>query len=186
MSWRTLLGLVLLVAAVVTGWSAWNMRERSTPATDGHQRSDYVLRDFELVTLTKDGTESVRLKAPELQRSRQDESLSVVRPVFLVPGADGGWRMTADSGWIAADGNLVRLQGNVAGDSAEGHPVPTTFRTGTLELLPEQDQARTGEQVTLTQPGIMQTGVGFQADLKTRRYQFLSQVKTRYEPTARR
>ena len=100
MSWRTLLGLVLLVAAAVTGWSAWNMRERAAPDAGAGQRSDYVLRDFELVTLGKDGTESVRLRAPELQRSREDESLDIVRPLFLMPGEGGGWQLAADRGWV--------------------------------------------------------------------------------------
>ena len=185
MNWR-LLGSGLLVAAAVTGWWAWNMRDRETPEASVGQRSDYVLRDFELVTLDKTGVESVRLKAPELQRSREDESLAITRPLFLLPGQDGGWTMSADQGWVSADGSLVRLTGNVAGDSAEGHPVPTTFRTGTLELLPDQHLARTDDRVTLTQPGIMQTGVGFKANLRARQYQLLSQVKTRYEPSARR
>jgi lipopolysaccharide export system protein LptC len=185
MNWRILLGLGLLAAAIVTGWSAWNMREREAPETGSGRRSDYVLRDFELVTLDKTGVESVRLKAPKLQRSRKDESLSITRPLFLIPGQDGGWQLSADRGWVAADGALVKLKGNVAGDSAEGHPVPTTFRTGRLELLPDKHLARTSDRVTLTRPGIMQTGVGFKANLQTRQYQLLSQVKTRYEPSAR-
>ena len=186
MSWRTLLGLVLLVAAAVTGWSAWNMRERAAPDAGAGQRSDYVLRDFELVTLGKDGTESVRLRAPELQRSREDESLDIVRPLFLMPGEGGGWQLAADRGWVNADGSLIRLTGNVEGDSAEGHAVPTSLRTGTLELVPDQNIARTGDRVTMTQPGIMQTGVGFKANLQTRQYQLLSQVKVRYDPPKRR
>ena len=186
MSWRTLLGVALLLAAIVSGWSAWRMGDRSEPAQSAAQRSDYVLRDFELVMLGKDGTESLRLQAPELQRSREDESLAIDQPVFHVPGQDGAWRLGADQGWINAEGDLARLTGNVAGDSAEGHPVPTTFRTDTLELLPDQSLARTDDRATLTQPGIMQTGVGFQANLQTRQYQFLSQVQTRYEPSSRR
>ncbi|REN02585.1 LPS export ABC transporter periplasmic protein LptC, partial [Mycobacterium tuberculosis] len=35
-------------------------------------------------------------------------------------------------------------------------------------------------------PGLSQTGVGFEADMKTRQYKLLSQVKTRYEPNAAR
>ncbi|KAF1691180.1 LPS export ABC transporter periplasmic protein LptC [Pseudoxanthomonas koreensis] len=186
MSWRGVLGVALVLAAIFSGWSAWRMRDRSEPPADTTQRSDYVLRDFELVMLARDGTESLRLEAPQLQRNREDESLAIDRPVFHTPGQDGAWRLTADQGWINADGDLARLTGNVAGDSAEGHPVPTTFRTDTLELLPDQDLARTGDRVTLTRPGIMQTGVGFQANLQTRQYQFLSQVQTRYEPTPRR
>ena len=84
------------------------------------------------------------------------------------------------------DGKTVRLEGNVEGDSAEGHAVPTSLRTASLELVPEQNIARTDDPVTLTQPGIMQTGVGFEANLRTQRYKFLSQVKTRYEPNAAR
>ncbi|GAB3507028.1 LPS export ABC transporter periplasmic protein LptC [Pseudoxanthomonas daejeonensis] len=186
MSWRTGLGVVLLVAAIVSGWSAWHMRERSEPAADTGQRSDYVLRDFELVMLGKDGVESVRLRAPELQRSREDESLAIVQPLFLMPGEDGGWQLASDRGWVDAEGSVAKLDGNVKGDSAPGNPTPTTFRTDRLELLPDQHLARTDDRVTLTQPGIMQTGVGFQANLQTRQYQFLSQVKTRYEPSPRR
>ena len=186
MSWRKLLGLALLVAAVATGWLAWNRRDRGEPQATATERSDYVLRDFEMAMLGKDGTESVRLRAPELQRSREDESLAIDQPVFHVPGQDGAWRLGADQGWINAEGDLARLSGNVAGDSAEGHPVPTTFRTDTLELLPDQNLARTDGRATLTQPGIMQTGVGFEANLRTQRYKFLSQVKTRYEPSSRR
>ena len=185
MSWRTLLGLVLLLAAVITGWSAWRMRDRSAPEADSSRRSDYVLRDFELVALDKDGVESIRLRAPKMQRSRKDESLGISKPVFLIPGEAGPWTLTADRGWVSPDGSVMKLKGNVAGDSATDSPVPTTLRTDALELRPEKNQARTSERVTLTRPGIMQTGVGFRANLKTRQYQFLSQVQTRYEPTAR-
>ena len=55
MSWRTTLGLALLAAALVSGWSAWRMRDRSEPPPVAAQRSDYVLRDFEMVMLANDG-----------------------------------------------------------------------------------------------------------------------------------
>lgn len=183
MSWRGWLGIVLLLAALVSGWSAWKMRERAPQAVASERRSDYVLRDFELVVLGKDGSESVRLRAPELQRNRSDESLDVVTPVFLVPDPDTPWQLTAERAWVSADGELARLEGNVAGDSQAGPP--TTFRTDRLELLPGQDLARTEDRVTFTRPGIMQTGVGFEANLKTQQYTLLSQVRTRYEPTRR-
>ena len=185
MSWRTTLGLALLAAALVSGWSAWRMRDRSEPPPVAAQRSDYVLRDFEMVMLAKDGSESVRLKAPELQRSREDESLAIVQPVFLMPAREGAWRLGADQGWVAPAGDLIRLEGNVAGVSEGGNPSQASLRTGRLELLPEQSLARTDDRVTLTQPGIIQTGVGMEADLKTRNYRLLSQVKVRYDPPKR-
>jgi len=186
MSWRTGLGLVLLLAAIISGWSAWHLHDRSEPAPEAAERSDYILRDFELVTLDKaTGAEAMRMKAPELQR-KPDESLAITRPVILVPGETGGWQMTADRGWVDADGNRARLKGNVAGDSRGESQPPTSLRTESLELLPDKQVVRTKDAVTLTQPGIMQTGVGFKANLDTRRYQILSQVKVRYDPPKRR
>ena len=185
MSWRTILGLVLLAAALVSGWSAWRMRDRSEPPPASAQRSDYVLRDFEMVMLGKDGIESVRLNAPQLQRNRQDESLSIIQPVFLMPAQQGAWRLSADQGWIAADGDLIRLEGNVAGDSHGDNPAQASLRTERLELLPDQNLARTDDRATLIQPGIIQTGVGMEADLQNRTYRLLSQVKVRYEPAKR-
>ena len=70
MSRRTLLGLALLAAAVVTSWTAWRNRDRDQAPPAPEQRSDYVLRDFELVMLARDGSESLRLTAPELKRRR--------------------------------------------------------------------------------------------------------------------
>ena len=146
MSWRKLLGLALLVAAVATGWLAWNRRDRGEPQATATERSDYVLRDFEMAMLGKDGTESVRLRAPQLQRNREDQSLAILQPLFLMPGEDGGWRLAADQGWVNADGSLARLEGNVKGDSAEGHPVPTTFRTD--RLMPDAMKlGQIGDQV---------------------------------------
>ncbi|KAF1690344.1 LPS export ABC transporter periplasmic protein LptC [Pseudoxanthomonas taiwanensis] len=186
MNWRVALGVVLLVAAVVSGWSAWRMRDRAAPTAAAAERSDYVLRDFELVVLDREGSESVRLRAPVLQRSRQDESLDIGQPLFLVPGEPGPWRLRADRAWVSPDGELARLEGNVEGDSDPAAPAPTAFRTTRLELVPGQNLARTDQPVRLTQPGIIQTATGLQADLRTGRYRLLSQVKTRYEPSARR
>ncbi|RRN80449.1 LPS export ABC transporter periplasmic protein LptC [Pseudoxanthomonas sp. SGD-10] len=184
MNWRLLLGLVLLAAAAATGWSAWQMRGREAPAAASGERSDYVLRDFELVILGKDGLESVRVQSPELQR-REDESMDLEQPLFLAPAEPGPWRLSAERGWISADGELLRLEGNVAGDSDPASPAPSSFRTDVLEFLPAQDLARTDRPVRVTRPGLLQTGNGMEANLKTRQYRLLSQVRTRYEPSAR-
>lgn len=185
MSRRTLLGLALLAAALITSWTAWRNRERDQVPAAPVQRSDYVLRDFELVMLARDGSESLRLTAPELQRRREDESADIVQPVFVMPADQGSWRLQADTGWIAADGDLVRLEGNVAADSQGDNPSQASLRTDQLELLPAQDQARTDARVTLTQPGIIQTGVGMDADLKNRTYRLRSQVNVRYDTQKR-
>ncbi len=147
-----------------------------------------VKQDFEIVTLDKDGKEAATLRAPSMERNAADQTSTIVRPLFLLPDAEGRhWQLRADTGWVSPKGEELRLRGNVAGDSPQdGSTPPTTFRTTALDVFPERSLARTAEPVTMARPGLRQSGVGFEADLKSRQYSLLSQVKTRYEPNAAR
>ncbi|MGH8053379.1 MAG: LPS export ABC transporter periplasmic protein LptC [Stenotrophomonas sp.] len=188
MSWRTVLGLGLLLAALASGWSAWRHRASNAPQAIEEGSTDFVLKDFEITTLDKEGKESMTLRAPSMERSRADQTSSIVSPLFLLPDAAGQhWELRSDTGWVSPKGEELRLRGNVAGDSPkDGKTPPTTFRTDALDVLNEQSIARTAGRVTVTRPGLTQTGVGFQTNLKTKQYSLLSQVKTRYEPNAAR
>jgi len=188
MNWRTAIGGVLLVAAVLTGWSALRNRDKG-PADAGEDATqDYVLHDFQIVALDEQGKESTTLRAPLLERARADETMNITTPVFLLPDQDGNhWEMRGDKGWVSAKGDQLKLTGNVSGDSPKVANVPpTTFRTDSLDIFPKENRASTDARVTMTRPGLSQTGVGFEADMKTRQYKLLSQVKTRYEPNAAR
>ena len=46
MNWRVLLTLLLLVAAVVSGWSVWTHRPERRVVAGAEARSDYTLHDF--------------------------------------------------------------------------------------------------------------------------------------------
>ncbi len=188
MNWRNVLGLGLLLAALASSWSAWRHRATTEPVGPDESRTDFTLGNFEIVALGKDGKESMTLRAPAMERSRADQTSTLTRPLFLLPdGAGQHWQLQADTGWISAKGEELRLRGNVAGDSpSDGKTPPTTFRTDALDVFPDRDLARTAGQVTLTRPGLHQTGVGFEANMKSRLYSLLSQVKTRYEPNAAR
>lgn len=59
---------------------------------------------------------------------------------------------------------------------------PTTFRTEQLDVFPNENRATSDGLVTLTRPGMIQSGVGFALNSSDKTYQFLSQVKTRYKP----
>ncbi len=188
MNWRSVLGIALLAAALISGISAWRNRANRVPEAPQEGVNDFVLGNFEIISLDKDGKESVTLRAPAMARNRADQTSAITKPVFLMPSDSGQhWEMQADTGWVSPKGEELRLRGNVAGDSPkDGTTPPTTFRTDALDVFPDQNLARTTSQVTMTRPGLHQTGVGFRANLKTQQYSLLSQVKTRYEPNAAR
>ncbi|MBB3921748.1 lipopolysaccharide export system protein LptC [Xanthomonas arboricola] len=181
--------MALFAAAVISGWSAWQQRARPVAAATDDARADYVLRDFELIALDKEtGKESMTLRAPEMHRNRADRTSEVTTPVFLLPdNTNQPWTLRSKIGWISPTGDELRLRGDVEGDSPTGGATPpTTFRTQSLDVFPKQNLAKTAAPVSMSRPGIMQSGVGFEADLKSRQYKLLSQVKTRYEPNAAR
>jgi lipopolysaccharide export system protein LptC len=189
MSRRSLLGVALLAATSLSAWLVWRQHEAKPADAASDSRWDYVLHDFELVSLDRQsGKESVTVRAPQLRRSRADQTSEIDTPLFLLPDNQGHyWTMRANTGWLDAKGELLRLRDDVRGDSpVTGDVVPTTFRTTSLDVLPKQSQAQTREAVTMTRPGIMQRGVGFEVDLNTRQYKLLSEVKTRYEPNIAR
>ncbi|MFT4256971.1 MAG: LPS export ABC transporter periplasmic protein LptC [Pseudoxanthomonas sp.] len=187
MNWRTGLGLGLTVLAVLCGWSAWRHREAMPVAGTTEIRPDYVMRDFELIALDKQGKESLTLRAPLLERDASDETSTITTPLFLLPDADGHhWQLRAKTGWVAARGEELRLKGNVVGTSPEGVGTPTEFKTPHLNIFPDKDLARTDARVVVTQPGSILTGVGFETNTKTRQYAIKSQVKSRYVPKSAR
>ena len=69
MNWRLWLILALLVGALLSGWFAWRADGPDVVDDDVVVRSDYILRDFEVVTLDSSGQESFSLRAPELQQT---------------------------------------------------------------------------------------------------------------------
>ena len=187
MNWRPVLFWVLLPAALITGWSVWREHAKAPEASSHDDGVDYTLRDFEMIALDKDsGQESLTLRAPEMHRNRADQISHITTPLFLMPDSQGqAWTLRAKTGVLNADASKLRLQTDVMGDSPTTGNIPvTTFRTSQLDVLTQSSQARTDKAVSMTRPGIIQTGVGFQLDMKTRQYQILSKVRTRYEHNA--
>ena len=187
MNRRLWLAVGLGAAAVASSWLAWQQRDRPQAAQVATS-VDYVLHDFELVTLDQDGSESMTLRAPHLARNSGDETIDIQTPLFLLPDDQGRhWQLAAATGWVSADGIELRLRGGVRGDSPQGADIaPTTFRSDTLTAFPDRHLVQTDDAVEITQPGLRQTGVGMQLDTTTQNLRLLSQVRTRYEPSAAR
>ncbi len=187
MSWRLALGLLLLVAALWSGWSAWKQRDIPEPDAVSSERSDYLMRDFEMISLDETGQESITLRAPEMQRNAGDQSFRIETPLFLLPDTDGAhWEMRSREAWVSPKGDEIRLQGDVVGTSPGSAAMPTRLTTARLNVFPRRHLATTPDKVTITRPGSILSGVGFETNTQTQQYTFKSQVKSRYEPNALR
>ena len=186
MNWRAIVTVLLLIGALVSGWSVWTQRKKEVAPTGVAARSDYVLIDFELTALNAQGKESFTLRAPTLTRDPQKKTMDIATPLFLIPPRENGngdaWEVRARTGWVSADGDEVRLRGDVRADSKGGGPV--AIRTQQLNVFPDAQRATSKAPVTITQPGHILTGRDMEAALDSRRIQ-LKNVQSRYEKTLR-
>lgn len=185
MSWRGGLTLVLLLAAIISGWSAWRQRAETVTADPASERSDYVLHDFELVSLDEDGKESFTLRAPELARNPADGTTALETPLFLLPDRDGTyWEVRSRTGWLSADHDELRLRGEVVANTAADSARRVRMNTEQLNVFPQTRLATSAVLVTVTQPGTTMRGTTMRADLGSRNVQ-LQNVQARYVPTRR-
>jgi len=186
MNWRLAIILALLAGALLSGWFAWRAHAPDEPEEAVEQRSDYVLRDFEVVTLDGDGRESFSLRAPELQQTPGARTLELVTPLFLMPDEHGSrWEVRSKTGWVNEKSTLVKLRGDVVADSPMGASRPTVVRTEQLDIHPNDNRATSEAVVTITTPGTTMRGTGMEADLASKRIQLLSKVSLNNDPKRR-
>ena len=181
---RTALNALLLTTAVLLGaYALWQWRLRQVPEVEPPQRSDYILRDFELTTLNAEGTEAFTVRGPYLQRDLGGRSLSLVQPRFSFPGAEGGrWEARSDNAWVSPKADQVHLMQDVrmvgpAGPSG----VRTRFNTERIVVYPDLNTAASDGAVTVTQGDSILRGNGLRVDMAAKRYQ-LKNTKVRHAP----
>lgn len=183
MSPRLLLGVGLLLGIGLSAWALWSSRDRPALEQPGTGRSDYVLRDFELIMLDESGNESFTLRAPHLQETPGADTIDVQTPLFLLPDESGKpWRIASRTAWVSAAKDEIQLRGQVTADSPEGMDNPVRMETEQLNVYPDTRKATSEVAVLITQPGLTMRGTGLQADMARRQATLLSQVRTSYAP----
>lgn len=186
MNWRIVLPVVLLAGALLSGWFAWRPDRPETPDDVAEDRSDYILRDFEVVTLDSEGQESFSLQAPELRQTPGGRTLELATPLFLMPDAHGGrWQVRSKTGWVNEKSTLIKLRGDVVADSPADASRPTVVKTQQLDVHPNENRATSQAAVTITTPGTTMRGTGMEADLASKRIQLLSKVSLTNDPIRR-
>ena len=175
---------VLAGAAAMIGLALWQLSARTPAPSSRGARSDYVLHDFDLVSLDAEGRESFSVSAPYLERDPGGRSLSLRKPEFSFPDRqEGRWLATSVKAWVAEKGVEVRLVEQVrftgpASPSGER----TRLATEHLQVFPKRDLALSADPVTITRADSILQGTGLRADMKAHRIQLLSHVKGRYAP----
>src|SRR5690606_7114350 len=89
---RSHLNLVLgLCAIVLVSLVAWRLALRSERPPAPSDRSEYVLRDYELLALDEEGSDSFTVTGPHPFREPVARSLLLEQSVLSFPGGEGPW-----------------------------------------------------------------------------------------------
>src|SRR5512141_3487496 len=114
MTWRGGLTRALLLGALLTGWFVLRHHAQKAAGVGVSGRSDFVLRDFELISLDKTGKESFTLRAPLLEQTPGARTMELSSPLFLLPDIDGHyWKVRSRTGWVSGNHDELRLRGQV-------------------------------------------------------------------------
>lgn len=187
MTWRSVVTVLLLIGAAISGWSLWTQRAEHATTVQASGRPDYVLNDFELIVLGADGSESFTLRAPKLARDPASRAMDVVTPLFLIPpGQDASgdaWEVRARTGWVSAGGDELHLRGEVRAVSDGSTGAPVTVATEELNVFPEDNRVESAVAVSINRPGSILRGHGLEVDLDTRLYTLKSEVRSNYATT---
>ncbi|HMB56867.1 MAG TPA: LPS export ABC transporter periplasmic protein LptC [Arenimonas sp.] len=181
---RPVIALALLAVAAISGFAVWKLRPQPKPRGESQIRSDYTLRDFNLVTLDEKGLESFTVKAPQLERDPKGKTLTLQLPEFSFPDKDGGrWIATSKTAWVAEKGVEVRLIEDVLMLGPPGASgARTRFNSAHLEVFPKRNLTQTDAEVTITRADSILRGKGMRTDMQTHHFQLLADVKGRYAP----
>lgn len=181
---RSALNAILLVLAVGLGsYAVWQWRKNQLPPPEPVQRSDYVLREFELTALNDQGTEAFTVVSPYLERDPNGKSLDIRQPRFSFPGEDGSWQARSDTAWVSPKAQEVQLRGDVrlvGPPSESGQRID--FSTDGLSVFPDEQRASTDDRVNIKRGESRYAGTGLRVDMTAKRFQLLQDTKGRYAP----
>lgn len=179
--------LVLVGLAALSWWLAERGGDQPpvAPSDAAARVADYYVRGIEVTTMTPEGRPGRTLRSPELRHFLADETTELDAPDLTVhQQGEPPWLVSAERGWLSADGELLLLQGRVTVDRAAAAGIrPLQLVTSNLRVQPRQDYAETDEHVRVVSRDDEVEAIGMRAWLRApMRLKLLSQARGRYVP----
>lgn len=145
-----------------------------------------TVEQFRAVRLNVAGLREYVIEAPLLQQWPSQRGTQIRQPVmdwYQPDGITREWRLQSEQGWIAANNQLVRLDGEVVMTrTAASGKSPVTLTTRDVLVHPVERQAETAAPARMITPGGEVYAVGMRAWFDQHRLELLSEVRGHYEP----
>ena len=181
----SLTGLALL-AGLSYGLLRWVESELREPALAESQEPVLIIERFRAVRLNIAGLRESVIEAPRLAQLPNNLGTRIEQPVldwYQPDGQTREWRLQAEQGWVAADQQSVRLEGEVKMvRTADSGKPPMTITTRDVLVRPDERYAETAAPTRAVTPRGEFRAVGVRAWLDQERLELLSEVRGTHEP----
>ena len=183
--WFSLVGLLLL-AGLSYALLRWVEDSLRPPPAPDSQAPLLVVEQFRALRLNPAGLPETVVTAPRLTQWPGQTGATVEQPVldwYLPDGTTREWRLHAERGWLAADRQTIRLEGEtvMTRTAASGKP-PLEIVTRDLTLRPTERTAETAEPIRAITPDGTLHAIGARAWLDQQQLELLSAVRGSYAP----
>lgn len=186
--WFYLAGLLLLAGASY-GLLRWVESSMRKPAPAENQAPVLIIEQFRAVRTSVTGLREYVVEAPLLRQLPGRSGTWIERPVLDWYQSDGEtreWRLRAEQGWVAADQQSIRLEGEVIMTrTADSGKAPVEITTHDVLIRPAERYAETSASARAVTPGGELRAIGVRAYLDREQLELLSEVRGYYEPLQR-
>lgn len=177
--------ILMAMLAVLTFWIDHSVQAPEAKM-DGSSRHDpdYILNNFTTTRTDENGDLRYRLTATEMRHYPDDDTTELEKPRFERYQIDKPFTsIEGNRGFVSADAETVEFRDDVKvvrqAFNGKGEMV---VRTDKLEVLPNEEIARTDSPVVITQePKTVIHATGMIYDKKNQTVQLLNRVKAHYE-----
>lgn len=179
------LGLLLLAGgALASGFLLWQLQEPEDERRSLRQLgTGYYLKTAELVGTGADGEVLYRIRTRELQQDADRGGVALTQVTLQYsPAAAVPWELTADTGSMPPDSDILQLSGEVVAVTREDSGEPATIRTDYLEIDPQTFVAYTHRPVAIDLSGGRILATGMRVFLKEDRLQLIADVTGTFTP----
>ena len=166
---RHLNKIILTIIAAGTWWVAFIQEPEPDKITKKpSHKIDYFLRDFDVLSMTLDGSPKQRIQATYMQHFMNDDSTELTKPVMTMFAPDKPeLQITSETGYLSADGELVLLNGAVNIKREPFKKVAAMeIDTHNLRVQLLNDFAETNEFVNIKSGGNTIEGTGLRAHFR--------------------
>ena len=184
---KSIIGILLLLAAGLSGWSMLISKETVTTLATHHvEKPDAYMENVVTTILNKEGKPSLKIETPKMVHYAEGDTTRITTPhVTVYRQSPKPW--TIDSRYAKATQGVgqILFWDNVVIHHPDDQVNPTTtMRTASLTVFPDKQIAKTDEAVVMKQPDTTIHAIGMLANLDDGTVKLISQARTEYVPSS--